>query len=261
MLRQRILSALVLAPVAIAAAWMGGWSFALLAAVASALLGWEWDRLCMGRFGAGGVILAVMGVASAFLGLGAASSAFWVIGGAAVAAPLVRRVPGRSLLWLGFGALYIGLPTVSLVWLRSLGGETLFWLLLLVWATDIGAYAAGRTIGGPKIWVRISPNKTWAGLCGGVASAALVGWGTAAWIGDNGPNALILALLSGALAVVAQVGDFGESWVKRHFGVKDSSHIIPGHGGVLDRLDGLLVTAPVVAALCLAFGGGLPLWR
>jgi len=150
------------------------------------------------------------------------------------------------------------LPVLSLVWIRALGWQTLLWTLGIVWATDIGAYAAGRAIGGPKLLPRVSPKKTWAGLAGGVLSAALVGAYAARW---SGMGIAGLSLLSAGLAVVAQAGDLAESWVKRYFGVKDSSGIIPGHGGVLDRVDGLLAVAPVVAAVCMALEGGLPEWR
>jgi phosphatidate cytidylyltransferase len=177
---------------------------------------------------------------------------------AAAVAPLAQRLPGRSPLWMLSGALYIGLPILSLVWLREQGRATLFWLLLVVWATDIGAYAAGRAIGGPKLLPRVSPAKTWAGLAGGAIAAAAVG-AVSGLAGQASPVAL--AVLSAGLAVVSQAGDLGESWVKRRFGVKDTSAIIPGHGGMLDRVDGLLAAAPVVALLCLLFGGGIEHWQ
>jgi len=160
--------------------------------------------------------------------------------------------------WQVAGAPYIGLPVLALVWLRAdIGYQGTFWLLLVVWATDIGAYAAGRSFGGPLLAPRISPKKTWAGLAGGMVSAAMVGAATALVLGGAW---LPLAAISGALAVVAQAGDLAESHAKRHFGVKDASALIPGHGGLLDRVDGVLAVAPVVALLEL-FVGGLPVWR
>ncbi len=258
MLRQRILSALVLGPVALAAAWFGSWAFVALVAVAGGLLGWEWTRLVLGRWGLGGKLLSLVAALTAALGLLEPRAGLLLLLLAALLLPWAQRRTDRSVLWLGGGVLYIGLPVLSLVWLRQVGGETLFCLLLLVWATDIGAYAAGRTIGGPKLIPRISPNKTWAGLLGGMAAAALVGFVSARLLHQAAP--LALAAFSAGLAVVAQAGDFGESWIKRRFGVKDSSQIIPGHGGVLDRVDGLLTTAPVVAAACLLYGGGLLQW-
>ncbi|MTJ84095.1 MAG: phosphatidate cytidylyltransferase [Telmatospirillum sp.] len=258
MLRQRILSALVLAPCAVLAVWFGSWAFIALAAVAGALMAWEWSRLCLGRFGADGLFLSMMSVLVVVLGAEAPVAGLTLAVGSAVTVPWIGRWDGRSPLWMAAGALYIGLPALSLVWLRGQGRETVFWLLLLVWATDIGAYAAGRAIGGPKLMPRVSPKKTWAGLAGGMVSAALVGGG-AGLVYEISPT--VLALLSALLAIVAQAGDLAESWVKRRFGVKDSSAIIPGHGGVLDRLDGLLAAAPVVAVICLAMGGGLAQWR
>jgi len=149
-----------------------------------------------------------------------------------------------------------------LIWLRGddpVGRDTLFWLLLLVWATDIGAYAAGRLIGGPLLLPVVSPKKTWAGLVGGVVSAGLVGLGVG--LALSLPHPAWLAVASGVLAVVAQAGDLMESWVKRRWGVKDSSNIIPGHGGLLDRVDGLLAAALAVALATLASGTAILQWQ
>ena len=255
MLRLRIVSALILAPPALAAVWFGSWAFVALAAVAGVLLAWEWTRLSLGRFGVAGIILAVMAGGVAAVALVRPALGLALIALAAAIAPLSQRVEGRSLAWIGVGAFYIGLPVLALVWLRGEGAPMVFWLLFLVWATDIGAFAAGRMIGGPKLWPRVSPNKTWAGLLGGMLSAAAVGAIAAQLTEKNIPT---VAALSGMLALVAQVGDFAESWMKRHFGVKDSSGIIPGHGGMMDRLDGLLAAAPVVGTLHLLYEGGLP---
>jgi phosphatidate cytidylyltransferase len=257
-LAQRILSALVLAPLAGASAWVGSWFFVCLVAACGGILAWEWNRLCLGRFGPGGLVLAAMVIAVAALALRAPLWSLAAILLSAAPAALVQRVPGRSSWWMIGGAFYIGLPILALIWVRSEGRATLFWLLAVVWATDIGAYAAGRAIGGPKLLPRVSPHKTWAGLAGGAVSAAAVG-GLAAVLLNVG--ALLLTLASAALAMVAQAGDLGESWIKRRFGVKDASGIIPGHGGMLDRVDGLLAAAPVVALLCLLLGGGIGQWH
>jgi phosphatidate cytidylyltransferase len=243
----------------LAAVWAGSWVFVGLAALAGSLLAWEWNRLCRGRFDIVGKFMAAAAVAAVVIAHLAPVAALAVLLLAAVAAPFLDgRTLRRSWLWTTGGLLYVGLPALTMVWLRDQGRDLLLWLLFVVWATDIGAYAAGRTIGGPKLWPRVSPKKTWAGLVGGMASAATVGACVGA-ASDLPP--VSLALLSGFLAVVAQAGDLAESWVKRHFGVKDSSAIIPGHGGVLDRLDGLLAAAPVVAVLCLVNGGGFSQWR
>lgn len=235
-------------PVALGAAWSGNWAFVALMTAAGIALGWEWSKLCLGKFTAGGRILAA--------GAGLLPLAGWlnpVQGLLLIAATaLLATVPpvpeGRKRFWMPLGAVYIMLPQLALITIREQGRGPLLWVLFLVWATDSGAYFAGRAIGGPKLAPRISPKKTWAGLVGGMVCAALVGWAM-----KNGvaPGAWRLAAASAALAVVAQAGDLAESGLKRYFGVKDSSQLIPGHGGVLDRLDGLLAVAPAVAALAL----------
>jgi len=152
------------------------------------------------------------------------------------------------------------LPCVLLLWLgraEGAGRVTVLWIFAVVWATDIGAYLVGRQIGGPRLAPRWSPRKTWAGLAGGTAGAALAGWATAGALGIS--PMLPLVLVSAGLAIVGQFGDLAESVAKRRFGVKDSSGLIPGHGGLLDRLDGLLAVVPAVAVLSL-IGGALP-WR
>jgi len=182
------------------------------------------------------------------------------------------RVASLTLL----GTLYVGWLFSFLVALRELpralagigyrGGFALVLApLLLVWATDIGAYAIGRRLGGPLLWPRWSPRKTWAGLIGGAGCAALAGWGTARalmYIDPLGISSVLpLVLVSAGLAIVEQFGDLAESVAKRRFGVKDSSGLIPGHGGLLDRLDGLLAVVPAVALLTLIGGGSVVTWR
>jgi phosphatidate cytidylyltransferase len=197
------------------------------------------------------------------LGLGC----LW-LGGPAWAALLAVATLGLLLEWRALsrrfaaawrlaGAAAVLIAALALLWLRDLpliGRRDVLFLLLVVWASDIGAYAAGRILGGPKLAPAISPAKTWAGAGGGLVAAALAGLGVGA--GDAG--ALLAALL---LGLAAQAGDLLESAVKRRAGVKDSGSLIPGHGGLLDRLDGVLAAAPVAAGLALLTGHGVFFWR
>jgi phosphatidate cytidylyltransferase len=214
-------------------------------------MSWEWGRMVRGAtltdpamiVHVFAVLLAVLLSASDMAGLAIAST---VIGAIAVGA-LTFGVGNAQL--SGAGVLYTGLPVVALGWIRGdepLGFSATLFVLLSVIVTDIGAYASGRTIGGPKLWPSVSPNKTWSGLIGGVLAASLAG-GLFAWVSGTG-SASWLASLGLVLGLVAQGGDLAESALKRHFGVKDSSNLIPGHGGVMDRMDGI-VTASVIAAI------------
>jgi phosphatidate cytidylyltransferase len=158
--------------------------------------------------------------------------------------------------WLAVGVVYIGVPCLMLIHLRSvpnLGAETVLWLFVLVWAADTGAYAFGSTIGGPKLAPVISPNKTWAGLAGAIICSGLAGLVVARTLEID--SLLRLTILSGAVGLVAQAGDLAESWFKRRFGKKDAGGIIPGHGGLLDRVDGLLTASATAGALSLSRGG------
>jgi len=256
----RVASALVLAPIALAAILLGRPYFELLVGAGSAVLAWEWDRLCGSeRFGlAGWVQLAAVVACTIAAGLGQIAIAFALIVAGAVAAYGASRL-GRvaNPLWHGVGPIYVGVPAVAMIWLRNgFGVDVALWLFLAVWATDVGAYAAGRTIGGPQLAPRVSPNKTWSGLAGGILAAALVG----AAMGYGRVELAPLVALSAALAIVAQLGDLAESAVKRRFKVKDASGLIPGHGGLLDRVDGLLAAAPMVALVELVARGGVPSW-
>ena len=261
----RVVSALVLAPIAVAAAWFGSPWLPVLTALAGVVMMWEWARLCgAGRIGASGAVLigAVMAaVASAAVGAFALAVVLSVAG-AAIVLWTARREHGSDAPWLALGALWVALPCVLLLWLAGDGGAgrlTLLWIFAVVWATDIGAYAIGRRLGGPRLAPRWSPHKTWSGLLGGVGCAALAGWGSAAILGIS--PALPLVLLSAGLAIVEQFGDLAESVAKRRFDVKDSSGLIPGHGGLLDRLDGLLAVVPAVALLTQIGGGSVLVWR
>jgi phosphatidate cytidylyltransferase len=264
-LQLRFASAAVLGPLSLAALWLGGaWLLALML-LAGGAMGWEWARLAgRGRFGIVGALVAVTAIAPLGLvglggGLGAASllavaGAVLVFAGAAAAGQSEPAWAAGGTLWLAAGAVAF----FALARLPEIGFETAFWLLLIVWANDSAAYASGRAIGGPKLAPRLSPNKTWAGFAGGVASAALIGGLAGALSGT--PHPLALAALSLALGVAAQLGDLAESSAKRHFGVKDSSRLIPGHGGLLDRVDGLLAASLVAGAVTLGTGRSPLLW-
>jgi phosphatidate cytidylyltransferase len=269
-LRQRIASAAALAPVAIAAVWFGWPWLPLVTVAAAALMAWEWGRLCQRvkpeiaaavpvRIVLVGVVIAP--VATAALA-GAGSAVVACLLGAGIVYWTACRAAGIEPCWAALGALWVALPCVAFLWLsgEAVGGRaTLLWVFAAVWATDIGAYAFGRVVGGPRLAPRWSPRKTWAGLVGGMACAALTGAATALILGIS--SALPLALLSAGLAVVEQFGDLAESVAKRRFGVKDSSSLIPGHGGLLDRLDGLLAVLPTVALLTLIGGHKVLTWR
>jgi phosphatidate cytidylyltransferase len=254
-------SALVLGPAALALIYLGPPHFDVLLTAVAAVLAWEWSRLC--GHGAldrqGYLAIAVVTAALATAGLREYAVAGWIIaaGSMAVAVLASRKTDGMPS-WYVLGILYAALPCLSIVWLREhpdRGREILFSLLFVVWATDTGAYAAGRLIGGPKLAPRISPNKTWAGLGGGVLSAGVVGGLAGLLLLDMDPFPLVG--VAAGLAVWSQMGDLFESGIKRHFGVKDSSNLIPGHGGLMDRLDGVLAAGPAVALLVWLTGASL----
>jgi len=257
-LGKRVLASILLMAVTLGALWTGSPAWPLLVAIVGCAMSWEWARLVgRGRFGAAGWIASAGPLAAtlvlAFEGDCRIAVGILVLAAAGAAAVRARDVPTPR--WLiAAGVLYVGVPSLALVWLRadaSAGFATCLWLLTLVWAVDTGAYFAGRAIGGPKLAPRISPNKTWAGMVGGCVGAAVVGLVAAIWAGADG---WVLALLGIGLAFVEQGGDLAESALKRHFGVKDSSALIPGHGGVLDRVDGLVAVAAAVALIALALG-------
>lgn len=264
-LYRRVLSAAVLLPPAIAAVHWGAPSFALLILVFALAMAWEWARLCgQGRFGLSGA--ALMGTAAAVVltaVVGTPAAALIAVALGAVAVQALAWGEGRSRpAWTALGALYIGIPALALVWLRGdgeAGRAEIFWLFAVVWGTDAGAFAFGRMFGGPRLAPAISPRKTWAGAAGGVLAAAVASLIAAAVSDPAAAGRLVL--LGVVLSAVAQAGDLLESAVKRHFGVKDMSGIIPGHGGVFDRVDGLLTAAPAAAGLIWISGGGLSPWR
>lgn len=252
---MRVAAALVLAPLTIAIAWIGGWPWICLVTAAGALLYAEWlmivgasrNRLII----AAG--LSALVIAGILMMTGRTDFAVAVLAAGTVLAAILAS--GQRL-WVAGGMVYAAAAVVASILVRldaNAGFLALMFVLLIVWVTDIGGYFAGRGIGGPKLWPRVSPKKTWAGAIGGLvlslavaAVFALLGFG----------RMLPLLLLGTVLSVVSQLGDLFESAVKRRFGVKDSSHIIPGHGGLMDRLDGF-VAAIVFAAFIGFMRGGL----
>ncbi len=247
----RTATGVVLVAVALAALLAGQWAFWLLVALLAAAMAFEWAGLMRiadwRRWAAVIAILLVLGYAHPSWRAIDETSLF-VLG----VATIVLAVVTRSVR-LAFGFAYIGLATLAILYLRESEQGLLltFWTLAIVWATDIGAYFAGKTIGGPKLAPRLSPNKTWAGLIGGMASAALASYAFLSFA-ETGGWPFWLVPLAGLLALLAQSGDLYESWLKRRAGVKDSSNLLPGHGGALDRLDGLLPVAICVGALACA---------
>jgi phosphatidate cytidylyltransferase len=218
-LPARAASALILAPVALGAMWVGGPFFVAMVAVLALGLAYEWVGLCH--------------------------------------AGALRRES------LACGVLAIALWAICLVWLRAdpfAGRGNVIGLALVVWGSDVGAYVAGRLIGGPSLAPRISPGKTWAGAAGGALTSAVIAACAAKFLilKANIPLAL---LLGAGLSVIGQAGDLAESAVKRSCGVKDSGRLIPGHGGLLDRLDAAIAVVPAAAALSLALGRGIVLWQ
>lgn len=260
-LALRVISALVLAPVVIAATWFGAPWFEILISVMMAVAGWEWCRLTGVSSLLVWTLIVGCGPAAALVTLvGGAGAALTVAAGCVVAAAVAAAVRAPGMAWhAGAGVAYLAVPAISVVWLRADSGAwAVLWLFLVIWATDSAAYFAGRAIGGPRLAPRLSPNKTWSGLAGGVGAAAAVGVAVGSLVSTVSP--ITLAAMGGLLGVVGQIGDLLESALKRMFHAKDTSQVIPGHGGVLDRIDGLVSAAPVLAVAIYAWretGGAL----
>jgi phosphatidate cytidylyltransferase len=262
---MRIVVALVLAPGAIAIAYAGGWLWSALVLAAAIGLYVEWLMIVGSARETGVAASGVVALVASGL----------CLAGGAIVASLMASLLGLGLIawlskaprrWSAAGFLYASAASIASVMVRrdpSFGFVALMLILLVVWATDSAGYFAGRGFGGPKLWPRVSPKKTWAGAVGGLAASLVVAAGFAAFrLGQLGP----VLLLGGVLSVASQLGDLFESAVKRRFGVKDSSHIIPGHGGLMDRLDGFVAAILLAASLGLFRGGvdgvgsGLMVW-
>ena len=266
-LMLRVLSALLLAPLALVVAWLGDWPFALFWGIAAIAVLWEWTTLVVGnryRLMLSSCASAIA-VAALVAWRGREVTAILLVGLGALAATIFA--PRERRFWITAGIGYAGSLLLAPMLLRAdqtYGFPAIVLLFAIVWSTDIFAYFAGRAIGGPKLAPAVSPKKTWSGAIGGAVGAVLVAVGISGWLGPLGKGTIaVIALL---LSVVAQLGDLLESWVKRQFGAKDASGLIPGHGGVMDRLDGFWAAALAGCLVGLLRGGfanparGLLVW-
>ncbi len=270
-LPTRFAAGVAMIGVALLATWLGGWWFRVLVVAAAAIMLLEWaDMHKVARHWAWvGVALMVALLLGGIEYLYPADGADWLLDEST--GEMVAFFDNRTLVpnWIAFavlalaslvlgllsrrlamisGFLYLAVPAFALLSLAWVWLVLVLWLFVVTWATDILAYFAGRAIGGPKLAPRVSPNKTWAGLVGGMVGAGLLGWAAARYF-EMEP---IFHWLGAPMGLVAQAGDLYESWVKRRAGVKDSGSILPGHGGVLDRLDGLLAVALATTLLLMA---------
>jgi phosphatidate cytidylyltransferase len=266
-LTLRVVSSAVLVPLAVGLAYLGGWPFAVFWAIAACGIFWEWRAILRDPGptlkGLGECAVAVAG-ASAMVGRVGAAAVFLGLGmlvEAVVATTTMLR------LWAAAGVLYAGSMLIACVLLRGdtqYGFVAIVLLFAIVWTTDILGYFIGRFVGGPKLWPRVSPKKTWSGAIGGVCGAVIAGLAVAYYA--HLANPLAVAALALVLSAASQGGDLFESAFKRRFGVKDAGHVIPGHGGIMDRLDGFLAAAVVAAVIGVARGGleaparGLLVW-
>jgi phosphatidate cytidylyltransferase len=251
-LQLRVISSVVLIVAVLAVTYLGGVAFRLLAALIAGAIFYEWSAMSRGAASAryqlvAAVLLAVVLFA---LLLGYSALGVFVLLGLSVAASLLDSGIGGQGLWTPAGLAYAGLSGLSLALLRD-GDQTgltaILFLFAVVWATDIAAYFVGRSLGGPRLAPAISPGKTQSGAIGGAVGGVIAGIALAAFAGLG--NLPLLALVAFLLSVVSQAGDLFESWVKRRHGVKDSGSLIPGHGGVMDRVDGLVAAAFALYAI------------
>jgi phosphatidate cytidylyltransferase len=250
----RAASALVLAPLAVAAIWAGGVWFLALVMLACGLLAVEWSAMTAPRGRTSVAVAIAAGLLAAVIvaHMGRMAEAFMVLALGAAVAGLLARMRGHRSLDAAYGLLYLGWPAVLLVWMRDLNAtQGLYWtvfVFVMAWSADIMAYLTGNLLGGPKLWPRFSPNKTWSGFWGGLAAGALAGAAMAAWLDMGLLTAVWGAALGFAAALATMAGDLWESALKRRYGVKDAGALIPGHGGLLDRVDGLMFAVVIVAA-------------
>jgi phosphatidate cytidylyltransferase len=259
----RAMTAVVLAAPAAAAVILGPPYLPIFVAAIAAIMAWEWVRVtghARRALGLASIALAMLLIAA--IAVAATARYGWAYAILAAAVPVIygtMRAIGRPGALAGaIGPLYIGVPAISLLWLYArpeIGRELVIWLISIVIATDIAAYFAGRALRGPKLAPRVSPGKTWSGAAGGLAGAVAVGLGLGLALELARPLVLVAAAL--VFSLISQLGDLVESGLKRAFSVKDASGILPGHGGMMDRVDGI-VAALVASALMIWIGGGDP---
>ncbi len=243
-LALRVGSALVLAPLAIATAYVGDWPLGVFWTIAAIGIWWEWNALVSG---ADNRLLFVLGAAALVLALaiaenGMSRTPMFIVVLGALGAGVFARADRRT--WAAGGLIYAGAVLMAPIMLRhdaEFGFIALIFLFAIVWSTDILGYFVGRALGGAKLAPKISPNKTWSGAIGGAVAAMVVGTVVARLAGIE--NIFAVAIIALWLSVIAQAGDLFESAIKRRFGAKDASHLIPGHGGLMDRLDGFVAAA------------------
>jgi phosphatidate cytidylyltransferase len=253
----RILIGTLLAAMAIGVTFAGGYLFAGFVALAALAAAREWHRMVgTDRYGREWIATS-MAIVAAVASVAMSASIVWpaafLVAGALIAGAF-GRLRGTHAIWSGLGALYIGVPASALVALRAdatHGEWIVLGIFLVIWSADTGALAAGRIFGGPKLIPSLSPSKTWSGLIGGLAVPAIFAAGYVSVFGGSALRAFALGLV---LAAAGHSGDLFESWVKRRVGRKDSGESLPGHGGVLDRLDSTLFVAPLAAILVFCFG-------
>ncbi|MBO0754760.1 MAG: phosphatidate cytidylyltransferase [Bradyrhizobiaceae bacterium] len=265
---MRVISALVLAPLAIATAYLGGAVFIVFWGLAALGILWEWRRIVGDtRAVTLGLSIAAIVLVTADLALSGAASADRDVLTVCLVALLAALVAREHRIWIAGGILYSSTLVLSVSVLRAdreWGYWAILYLFAIVWATDILGYFVGRLVGGPRLAPRFSPKKTWSGAVGGVAGAVLASTAVTGYAGLSTLPAV--AGLGLVLSAISQAGDLFESAVKRRFGAKDAGHVIPGHGGFMDRLDGFLAAAFAAAIIGLARGGldaparGLLVW-
>lgn len=255
-LLPRFLSALVLMTAAAGSVWLGGAAFDLIWLLASVAVGYEWQSLIAARHPVARILLTALGLVAGaqFMAKNRILSAAVALGSCGVAVALVAG-RGRRI-WAICGIAYTATLLISLAVLHreEYGARAIVWLFAIVWGTDVFAYFGGRLIGGPKLWPRVSPSKTWSGALSGILAGAVLG-SVIGGLGLGLQAKTALFVLGLTAAAISQAGDIFESWVKRHFGAKDSSRLIPGHGGFMDRLDGFIAAAAFAALAGAARGG------